>query len=75
MSRALQACILIVLDARRGAEVPVASLATLMLVEPEVVRRELETLEQLGQVQTARLSPDWLIDGAMIVHNEAGACA
>jgi hypothetical protein len=65
MSYALQAAILIYLDANEGVMVTVKTLGLRLSIDPCLVRDELETLWAFGQVKTMRDPADDSIVGAM----------
>jgi predicted transcriptional regulator len=76
MSYALQAGILLQLDANEGVMVTVKTLALRLAIDPCLVRDELETLWAFGQVKTMSDPADGTIVGAMALPPPAeAACA
>jgi predicted transcriptional regulator len=77
MSYALQAAILIQLDANEGEMLTVKTLAHRLSIDPGLVRDELETLWAFGQVKPTHDPADGTIVGAMALPPpaEATACA
>lgn len=75
MSYALQACILIQLEALDGREASVEDIAKQLGIDAGLVRDELETLWAFGQVTTVREGDEGVIVGAALVpKQEAAAC-
>ena len=66
MSYALQAAILIQLEAEPDAMLTVCTLATRLAIDQGLVRDELETLWAFGQVVTVRDSPGNMEIGTIV---------
>lgn len=79
MSYALQACILIQLEALDGREASVEDIAKHLGIDAGLVRDELETLWAFGQVTTVREGlpgeQGVIVGAALAPKQEATACA